>query len=74
MAFHADCFGFASRTLAPIAGAEPNPYTMELADPTSGLTLRLQVREEFHRIRWAFDLLWGVDVVRPDLGLRMAGA
>jgi len=74
LAFHADCFGFASRTLAPIAGAEPNPYSYELADPVSGLTLRLQVREEFHRIRWAFDLLWGVDVVRPDLGLRLAGA
>lgn len=74
LAFHADCFGFASRTLAPIAGAEPNPYTMEMADPVSGLTLRLQVREEFHRIRWAFDMLWGVDVVRPDLGLRVLGA
>lgn len=74
LAFHADCFGFASRTLAPIAGAEPNPYTYEMADPVSGLTLRLQVREEFHRIRWAFDCLWGVDVVRPDLGTRLAGA
>lgn len=74
LAFHADCFGFASRTLAPIAGAEPNPYSYEVADPVSGLTLRLQVREEFHRIRWAFDLLWGVDVVRPDLGLRLMGA
>lgn len=73
LAFHADCFGFASRALAPIAGAEPNPYSMELADPVSGLTLRLQIREEFHRIRWAFDLLWGVDVVRADLGLRMMG-
>ena len=74
LAFHADCFGFASRTLAPIAGAEPNPYSMDLADPVSGLTLRLQVREEFHRVRWAFDLLWGVDVVRPDLGARLMGA
>ena len=73
LAFHADAFGFASRTLAPVAGAEPNPFSMEVADPVSGLTLRLQVREEFHRIRWAFDLLWGVSLVRPDLSLRLLG-
>jgi hypothetical protein len=73
LAFQADAFGFVSRTLAHVAGAEPNPYSMELADPISGLTLRLQVREEFHRIRWAFDMLWGVDVVRPELGCRVLG-
>lgn len=73
LAFQADAFGFVSRTLAHVAGAEPNPYSMELADPVSGLTLRLQVREEFHRIRWAFDMLWGVDVVRPELGTRVLG-
>jgi hypothetical protein len=73
VAFQADCFGFACRTLAPIAGAEPNPYSMEVADPVSGLTLRLQVREEFHRIRWAFDMLWGGGVVREPLGARMFG-
>jgi hypothetical protein len=73
LGFQADCFGFACRTLAPIAGAEPNPYSMEVADPISGLTLRLQVREEFHRIRWAFDMLWGAGVVREELGARLFG-
>lgn len=73
LGFQADCFGFVSRTLAHVAGAEPNPHSMELADPVSGLTLRLQVREEYHRIRWAFDMLWGVDVVRPELGTRVMG-
>jgi len=72
LAFQADCFGFVSRTLAHVAGAEPNPYSYELGDPISGLTLRLQVREEFHRIRWAFDMLWGVDVVRGELGCRVS--
>lgn len=74
LGFHADAFGFASRTMAPVAGAEPNPFQMDVADPVSGLTLRLQVREEFHRIRWAFDLLWGVSLVRPDLSCRLLGA
>jgi hypothetical protein len=73
LAFHADCFGFASRTLEHVAGAEPNPNSMQVADPVSGLTLRLQVREEFHRVRWAFDLLWGVDIVREQLGARLFG-
>lgn len=73
LAFHADCFGFASRALSPTAGAEPSPFSMDVADPVSGLTLRLQVREEYHRIRWAFDILWGVDVVREQLGLRVLG-
>lgn len=73
LAFQADAFGFVSRSLAHVPGAEPNPYSMEVADPVSGLTLRLQVREEYHRIRWAFDMLWGVDVVRPELGTRVFG-
>jgi len=72
LAFQADCFGFVSRTLAHVAGSEPNPYSYEMADPVSGLTLRLQVREEYHRVRWAFDCLWGADVVRGALGTRVA--
>lgn len=73
LAFQSDAFAFVSRTLANVPGAEPNPYSIELADPVSGLTLRLQVREEFHRVRWAFDMLWGVEVVRPELGTRILG-
>lgn len=72
LAFQSDCFGFVSRTLAPVAGAELNANSFEMADPVSGLTLRLQIREEYHRIRWAFDCLWGVDVVRGALGTRVS--
>jgi hypothetical protein len=42
-------------------------------DPVSGLTMRLQVRKEYRRYRWSFDVLWGVGAVRPDLAVRIAG-
>lgn len=73
LAFHRDAFAFASRTLVDeyLAGNVENQ--MQMADPVSGLTLRLSVREEYRRIRWAFDVLYGVGLIRPELAVRIAG-
>lgn len=75
IAFHRDALAFASRTLVndPAVSTIPIENMMQVADPVSGLTLRLHVREEFHRIRWAFDCLWGVGAPRPELGVRLLG-
>jgi hypothetical protein len=73
--FHRDALAFASRSLKddPSISTIPIENKFEVADPVSGLTLRLHVREEFHRIRWAFDALWGVGSPRPELGGRLLG-
>jgi hypothetical protein len=75
LAFHRDALAFASRALGndPTISTVPIENMMQVADPVSGLTLRLHVREEFHRIRWAFDCLWGVGAPRPALGVRLMG-
>lgn len=73
LAFHRDAFAFASRQLIDEKLIGNSEDQMTIADPVSGLTMRLSVREEYRRIRWAFDILWGVGLVRPELACRIAG-
>jgi hypothetical protein len=72
IAFHRDAFAFANR---PLVAAPEGLGVISLAqmDPVSGLTLRLEVTREFKRTRWSFDFLWGVNVVRRELGARLLG-
>lgn len=72
LAIHRDAIAFASRPLIP-APAGLGVLSMAQQDPISGLTLRLEVTRQHKRTRWAYDLLWGVDVIRRELGMRIAG-
>jgi hypothetical protein len=72
LAFHRDCFAFASRPLIDETDGLGNIITSAV-DPISGLALRLEVSREHKRTRWSFDLLWGSQCVRPQLGCRLWG-
>jgi hypothetical protein len=72
IAFHRDCFAFASRPLIDETDGLGNIITSAV-DPVSGLALRLEVSREHKRTRWSFDLLWGSQCVRPELGCRLWG-
>lgn len=72
LAFHRDAFAFANRPLLPTPQGL-GVISMAQQDPISGLTLRLEVTREFKRTRWSFDFLWGVNVVRRELGMRILG-
>jgi hypothetical protein len=74
LAFHKQAFAFASRPLVNdrLGGRDPDLEHME-SDPVSGLTMRLIIREEYHRTRVAFDVLWGTAPIRPALACRIAG-
>lgn len=73
LAFHRDAFGFASRPMGNTSLTGNKDESFQVADPVSGLSMRLTYREEFHQTRLAFDVLWGVGVVRPELAVRIAG-
>lgn len=71
LAFHRDCFGFASRQMADVfaGGSE----IMSIADPLSGVVLRLEVSRQHKQTEWSLDCLWGAKCVMPELGSRIFG-
>jgi hypothetical protein len=73
MGFHRDAFAFASRPMTQNNLTMNKDQSFMVADPVSGITMRLSYREEFHRTRLAFDVLWGVGLIRPELACRLAG-
>jgi hypothetical protein len=71
LAMHRDFIAFASR---PLAGSNhPSSVISQVVDPISGLALRLEITREHRRDRFAYDILYGADVVRRELGARLAG-
>lgn len=72
LAIHRDAIAFANRPLVP-APEGLGVISLAQMDPVSGLTLRVEVTREFKRTRWSFDFLWGVAVVRHQLGARLLG-
>ena len=73
LAFHPWAFAFASRPLINEELGRDIDMEMMEPDPVSGLSLRLTIRNEYRRTRFAFDLLWGTAPVRPQLATRIQG-
>lgn len=71
LAFHRDCFGFVSR---PLQTSNQNTVEMmSVADPVSGVALRMEVVRQNKQTLFDFDVLYGAACVRPELGVRLAG-
>jgi hypothetical protein len=71
LAFHRDAIAFATRPL--LAVSHPSVITNQASDPVSGITLRLEITREYKRTRFAYDMLYGAQVVRREFGCRLAG-
>lgn len=72
LAFHRDAIAFSTRPLMDSANGLGN-LTQSAVDPVSGLSLRLEVSREHKRTRFSYDILYGADVVRRELGCRISG-
>jgi hypothetical protein len=72
--FHRDAIAFAMSPLQDTARLEGVPANTAVAvDAESGLSLRLEVTRQYKQTQWAFDALYGGAVIRPQLGVRIAG-
>lgn len=74
VAFHRDAYAFANRPLvASTQDMALGSRIMSMTDPTTGITLRLEVSRQYKQVTWEFDILWGAKLVRPELATRIAG-
>ena len=75
LAFHRDAFAFATRPLlANAVDYSLGSKMISMQDPITGLVLRLEVSRQHKQTVWEFDILWGSDLVRAELAMRIAGA
>lgn len=73
LAFHRDAFALAVRPLAPADGFTGGHEIRNAADPVSGLSLSLEVSREYMRTKYAWSILYGATLARPELAARLAG-
>jgi hypothetical protein len=73
LAFNPYCFAFDSRPAARLNIPGVTSNFMSWVDDMTGVTLRLEIRDEYHQTGFYLSCLWGAVLVDPRLGCRIAG-
>ena len=75
LAFQRGCFVYVTRPLMSSVSAEllGGVSTRAMVDNDTGITLRLEVIRQNKQVEWEFDVLYGTKLLRPELGVRIAG-
>lgn len=72
--FHRDAFALVVRPLADEASRlVPGLNQVTMADPLSGLPVRLEVTRQYKQTLFDIDILYGVKTLRPEYACRIAG-
>lgn len=71
LGFHRDAWAFASR---PLSGVFQSGNIFQApTDPISGLALRLELSRQYKQETLSYDILYGANVIRPELGMKTLG-
>jgi hypothetical protein len=71
VAFHRDAWAFASR---PLQAAFQAGNIFQLpTDPVTGIALRLELSRQYKQETLSYDILYGANVIRPELGSKVFG-
>lgn len=68
LCFHRDAIALAMRPLqtSSLASGLGGDASLTMVDEVTGVPLRLQIRNEYNRVRFSVSALWGTTLVRPD--------
>lgn len=72
LAFHRDAIAFATRPLIQNK-VDMVEHSMTMQDDVSGLIMRLELKRGHYQTMWAYDILWGSALIRPELAARVLG-
>ena len=73
MAFQRGAIGFANRPILDSSQGLGN-IIQYATDKVSGLSLRLEVERQNKQTKWEFDILYGAELIQPELACRIIGA
>lgn len=74
LVFHRDAFAFATRPLVQATvDLDLGSKILSMQDAETGLVLRLEVSRQHKQVAWEFDILWGAELVRPEMAMRLIG-
>jgi hypothetical protein len=71
LAFHRDAWAFASRPLSGVFMA--GNILQAPTDPISGIALRLELSRQYKQETLSYDILYGTNIVRKELGIKVLG-
>jgi len=72
--FHRDAIAFVNRPVSidtELARATSN-IIVPITDPTSGLSITMEVRREYHQWTWELSMLYGAACVIPEYGVKIS--
>jgi hypothetical protein len=73
MAFHRNAFALAFAPISDTGNMTGTKLVESIVDPITGMTLRLTITEEHYQTTWRWDVLYGVQCVRPVMACRILG-